>query len=171
VLVRGKSAVQRLLGGAESAHPSSLVSPALARSAVVRLGTDGTVSPSLRLAETSVPNHSLVAMPDGSALYADTNHGDILRFDPASGLVTGQIHVADDFLRGLALVSEQTVVAGSQHTLHEVNLASGEVRRAVQLCDDPRVSIYDIHALPGTVDALPAGLPVQGAPGGSTAAA
>lgn len=143
----------------KQANTELLVSPTLARSAVVRVRSNGDASVPLLLSQTAVPNHNVMCMPGGDVIHLDTNNGEIICFDPASGEIGSRIKVADDFLRGVHPISEQQLLVGSQTMLYAVDLHSGETMWSINLCDDPRVSVYAITGLPPRTQPLPGGLP------------
>ena len=143
----------------KQANTELIVSPTLGKSAVVRVHSNGDARVLLLLSQATVPKHNVMCMPGGDVIHLDTSNGEIIRFDPASGEIESRIKVADNFLRGVHPISAREVLVGSQTVLYAVDLHSGETAWHIELCDDPRVSVYAIAGLPPRTQPLPDVLP------------
>ncbi len=126
-------------------------------SAIVRIGETSAVT--LIISGTTMPIHSLRTLHDGTVLFTDTNSGQIVRFSPNDGSILDRIPVDDEFLRGMALLSNEHVAVGSQNTLYVVDIVERHLIQKIRLSDDSRVSIFDIERLPAGTEPLPPRLP------------
>jgi hypothetical protein len=130
------------------------------QSAVVRIAEDGAHSLCLSVPSVSTPSHSLLALPDDSAVYLNTTEGTVLHFSPDSGeiysstKVTGGTEHREGFLRGAALLPSvegtvgRTLLLGSKGELITFDLERLEVLVRFQYTPDPNESVYDIKVLP-----------------------
>jgi hypothetical protein len=155
VIVSVNQILIKLLGLRKQKNSSLAFVPATASSAILRVTPDGTCLIPFQFSDTTVPNHSLCPLTNGHVLYCDTNSGKLLVLDPDSGTVLKSIFVAEDFLRGIEPLTQTLIAVGSQHTVHIVDIERDTVVKKVQISDDPRVAIFDIHVLPDDVDPLP----------------
>ena len=131
-------------------------SPAgLTRSTVRRIEADGDQSFPMTIKGTDHPSHSLCVLDGDHVAYLDTNAGDLLQFYASDPDCCSRIHVAEEFLRGMVRLSAEQVVVGGGASLSVIDLPSGDVRKCVTLCDDPRVSVYAIVTLPEGTAHLP----------------
>jgi hypothetical protein len=141
------------------------ISLAAANSAVVRVARDGSKSVVWLLPQRRTPTHSLVPLADGTFLLNDTTAGCVVQYDPERGKELVRVKVSDEFLRGIYLMPDQRVLAGSQRDLLVVDLARQAVVDQIRLSDNPNVSIYDIKPLPPGFAKLPERFVTEGAPG------
>lgn len=132
------------------AQPNSQLAVSLpsGMAAVIRISSGAYHSVPLVLPDTTVPNHTLVPLPDGSVLMADTNTGHLLRFDANSGTIIQRIFVAEGFLRGLERLSSTLVAVGCQNALYVVDLTQEQVVEMIQMDVDERVAVFDIQMIP-----------------------
>jgi hypothetical protein len=131
------------------------VSLATANAAVVRFGRNGSKSVAWVLPGRRTPTHSLLAKADGTILLNDTSSGSVVHFDPEQGEVLARINVTDEFLRGICLLPNNQILAGSQRDLLLVDLTEQTVLDRIRLSDNPNVSVYDIKPLPPGFAKLP----------------
>lgn len=124
-------------------------------SGVMRLRNGKPFSMPLIMRNATVPNHSLMAIDDTSAVMADTNSGELLRFDFRSGEIIQRIFVADGFLRGVERLPNGLYAVGCQNVIYYVDLERGEVVSSLQLTEDTRVAVYDIKWIPEHFGELP----------------
>jgi len=126
-----------------------------ARSAVVRVR--GGVAHSVPLLHDGaiMPNHDLVPKSDGTVLRSDTNAKCVICFDPCTGVVLKRIEIGGKFVRGMALLSEDTVVVGAQNEIAVVDIVKREVRGRLRLTQDQRVAVFDIGIVPEEFEPFP----------------
>jgi hypothetical protein len=155
IIVAVNQALIKLLGLKRQKNSALAFVPATAQSVILRVTPAGACTILFRFDDTTVPNHSLCPLDNGTVLYCDTNNGNLLVLDPDSGTVCKRIFVAEDFLRGIEPLSQTLVAVGSQHTVHVVDLEREAVVQKVQISEDPRVAIFDIQVLPPGVASLP----------------
>lgn len=134
------------------------VSVTTARAAVLRIQSNGTVSVVKVLTGRRMPTHSLCALPDGTALLADTTDGTIEHFHSATGQTLGRLKVTEQFLRGLHATADGQLLAGSQRDLLLVDWQRKCVLDRLPLAANPNATVYDIKPLPDDFDDLPATL-------------
>lgn len=129
------------------------------RFAILRVPANGTASVCFRAEKTTAPNHSLLALPDGTVLFDDTTNGEIVRIDPKNKSALSRIPVDNTFLRGICQIAENQIVVGSQGVLYLVNFVEERILRKIKLSDDPREAIFAIAVLPPETSPLPERLP------------
>lgn len=129
-------------------HSDLVVRPAKARSAVVRISPDGAHQLCLEITEVNTPSHSLLVLPDDSALYLNTHLGHVVHFDPQNGQIRSSTKVTDGFLRGLAALPDRTYVMGSKGELIIFDLNACQVINSFKFTADPKESVYDAKVLP-----------------------
>jgi hypothetical protein len=128
---------------------------ATAGAAILRISRQGKASICWQLTKRRMPTHSLVALPDGTVLFADTTDGCIVHLDPADGRQLARIKVTNDFLRGICPLSPQEVLVGSQRDVLRVDLARQQVVQSIRLTDNANVSVFAIKELPPDFLPLP----------------
>jgi hypothetical protein len=139
----------KILGIRSKNTDNTLVArPAKAQSAVVRITTDGTRNLSLMLPNMTTPSHSLLVLPDKTVAYLNTSESAIIRFEPYSGEIISSTPVPQGFLRGVALVPNQTLAVGSGGQLLGFDLAGKSVLSTLKISADPNETIYDVKVLP-----------------------
>jgi len=131
------------------------------RFAILRVPVNGKASVCFQAEKTTAPNHSLLALPDGTVLFDDTTQGEIVRFDPEKKCVLSRIPIDNKFLRGIFRIAENQIVVGSQGVLYVVDFVEGRVLREIKISDDLRESIFAIAVLPPETCPLPVQLSVH----------
>lgn len=129
-------------------HSDLVVRPAKARSAVVRISPAGAHELCLEITSVNTPSHSLLVLPDDTALYLNTHKGEVVHFNPRSGEVHSSTKVTDGFLRGVAALQKQSYLMGSRGVLITFDLDAHQVLGSFKFTDDPKESVYDIKILP-----------------------
>ncbi len=157
-IVAANSALRNWFQLKKHEHTELVVVLGTYKYAIVRIHPDKTCFVSLVVSGTTVPNHNLCVLTDGSVLFNDTSNGEIVRFNPNDGSILSRIEVDKGFLRGIVGLSDKHVAVGSQHTLFVVDIVEGHIVQKIRLSDDPRVSIYGIEKLPVGTAPLPARL-------------
>ena len=155
LIVKANQLAIKLLGLKKQKNSGLAFVPAKAKSAILQVTPDGVWSVPFIFDQTTVPNHSLLPLLDGSVLYDDTNNGMLLRLDLDQHKVVQRIAVAEDFLRGAERLSDDLVAVGSQHTLHIVSLSQERVLDSIALSGDERESIFDIQVVPDDLERIP----------------
>jgi hypothetical protein len=146
--------MSRLLGTRKNMHSDLVVQPARGHSAVFCIQPDGAHRLVLALSGMTVPSHSLLPLPDGSAIYLNTTEGCVVHFSPtAQSGVLSSTRITDGFLRGATLLPNQAhgglqLVFGSKGELLKFDLASRRLLGSLRLTADANESIYDIKILP-----------------------
>lgn len=140
--------LRSMLGMKKNMHSDLLVQPARAQSAVVRLSPDGRHRLVLALNGATVPSHTLLALPDETAIYLNTTAGEVVHFDPYTGSVIASTKVTEGFLRGAALVNPRTLLLGSRRELLTFDLNDHKVTDVMCITEDVNESVYDIKLLP-----------------------
>jgi hypothetical protein len=125
-----------------------LIRPAKAQSAILRVSPAGDLSLCLTIPNTTSPAHSLCVLPDGTAIFLDTTHGSVVHFDPDNGKILSNTKVTNGFLRGITMVSERSLILGSNTDLINFNMATRNSMDRFRITDDPHESVYDIKILP-----------------------
>lgn len=129
--------------------PTDLIlQPAKGKSIILRIIPGGETVPCLVMDDVSVPGHSVLSRSDGTAVYLNTTTGEILHFRPGSGEVIAVTHISRQFLRGVAQLSDDELVLGSQNNLLWFSLSAREVKKQVTLSDDPNEAVFDLLELP-----------------------
>ncbi|MBN1268362.1 MAG: hypothetical protein JXB04_02145 [Kiritimatiellae bacterium] len=160
LIVKANQAVIRCFKVKPPRNSDLAITLARGQAAVVRVRPDGSSSIALTVPGATVPNHNLYPWRDGLVLCNDTNNGHLFAFSPDTGQIVKSVFVAEDFLRGMELLSDNLVAVGSQHTIYVVDMDREETVQRIPLADDPRVSIFDIKVLPEDVASFPETLQV-----------
>lgn len=142
--------LRRALGkGQKNMDQNLVLKPARAKSALFRIAADGRRSLVLTLNDITAPSHSLLALPDDTAVYLNTTNGNVLRIDPAAGKILSDTNVATNgFLRGVTRLDEQHLLIGSRGELITFAWKDCVVKGRMQLTADANEAVYDIKELP-----------------------
>jgi hypothetical protein len=159
VLMGANRLARQTLGLGKRMHTDLVVQPVTARSVVVRIDQQGTVSLCLQLKGVAVPSHSLRPQPDGTVLYMNTNGGEVVQFEPQSGKVLHATKVTDGFLRGATELDEHKIVCGSKGELLVFDAPSRRVLDSFTYSRDTHESVFDIRVLPAHFALPPEQLP------------
>lgn len=125
-----------------------IVRPATARSAVVRITPEGERRLVFELPDMTTPSHSLLVLPDETAIYLNSSASEVIRFEPYSGEILSSAKLPEGFLRGSTLLADHLLLVGSQNQLVTFDLNSQSVVTSFQFSEDPVESVYDVKALP-----------------------
>ncbi len=136
-------------------HSDLVVQPARARSAIYRLAPDGAHSLVLALDGATVPSHSLMALPDQTAIYLNTTAGEVVHFSPKERSVQSTTRITDGFLRGACQLPNGKLMLGSRRELLTFDLHNLQVLQNTYITEDTNESVYDIKILPDTFDNPP----------------
>jgi hypothetical protein len=156
-----RNAVRRtiILLGKKPAANDLGIAVAKAQSAIVMLDAAKGSPRVLRvIPDAHVPTHSLLLAADGRAFYANSSTGVLVEFDPESGATRKECKIGEVFLRGLALIGEDLIVAGDQQDLCFVDWPGASLQHRLRLTENARESIYDVKVLPEGAAPLPARL-------------
>ncbi len=148
-------AIRSALRMKKNPHSDLVVQPARARSAIIELCPDGSHNLTLRLEGVTVPSHSLLALPDGSAAYLQTTSGEVVHFDPQTGRILSATPITDGFLRGATRLPSDLLALGSKRELLTFDLKKRRLAERLDISQDANESIYDIKILPEDFDNPP----------------
>jgi hypothetical protein len=148
VLLGNKYARKLLHSQGKNSDDSLVVKPVQAKSAVIRISPDGVRRLSLALSNLDTPSHSLMVLPDQTAVYLNTAESVIIHYEPISGDILSSTPVSPGFLRGVGMLSENTLVIGNKDTLLYYDLETKSVLSKICISKDPLESIYDVKPLP-----------------------
>lgn len=118
------------------------------RAAVVRLSEDGLPAPCLIFHNLVVPSHSLLVLPDLTAITLNTTTGEVVHFEPKECRIISSTKVTDGFLRGVTVFPDGRLVLGSQTELITFDLESLRVLDRMEYTGDKNEAVYDIALLP-----------------------
>jgi hypothetical protein len=91
------------------------------RAAIVRIGPDGEFSVPLVLRMASFAAHSLCVRRDGTVLFNHTTTAEIVHFNLNTCAVLSRMKVAGPYLRGIAQLTNDLTVVGSQNSIYAVD--------------------------------------------------
>lgn len=129
-------------------HSDLILQPAKGLSIIMRIHPRGDMLPCLMIDNVFVPSHSVLGRADGTAVYLNTTNGEILHFKPENGQIISKTNVSNQFLRGIAQLSVDDLVVGSQNTLLLFSLKTLEIRKQVNLSNDLNEAVFAIHEFP-----------------------
>jgi hypothetical protein len=112
-----------------------IVRPAQAKSAVVRISSNGKHKICLSLPGMTAPSHSLLSMSDGTAVYLNTTDGSLVHFNTGSGDILSSTKITDGFLRGVTKLSEETLLVGSKGELMVFDLPNRRVEKRIRISE------------------------------------
>ncbi|MBT6323134.1 MAG: hypothetical protein HOJ31_13235 [Anaerolineae bacterium] len=147
--------IRRVFRRPKNMHSDLIFQPAKGSSAVLRISKDKEMRLLFSMDEKMVPSHSILHLSDKQSIYLDTSNGIVIEFNPVTGEILTSTKVTDGFLRGSVLVSESTLVMGSNSELIIFNLNEHSVQGRIQISDIPHESIFDIEVLPSSYDLPP----------------
>ena len=125
-----------------------IVHPAQAKSAIVRISSNGNHEICFSLPGMTAPSHSLLSMSDGTAVYLNTTDGSLVHFNTGSGDILSSTKITDGFLRGVTKLSEETLIVGSKGELMVFDLPNRRVEKRIRISDDSHEAVYDVKVLP-----------------------
>lgn len=140
--------IRAVLGLKKDMHSELVVQPAKGKSAIVRITPAGEQALSLLTPDATVPSHSVLAMPDGTAVYLNSTRGTIINFQPYRGEILSETRVTEGFLRGVARLADNSLVMGSKGELLRFDLAARRLMDRMKLTSDPNESVYDVKVMP-----------------------
>lgn len=122
--------------------------PAKAQSAIFRISSTGDHSLRLTIPDMTSPCHSLLILPDETAIYLNTTGGTVVHFEPSGGNILSSTKVADGFLRGATMLSDRSILLGCNSELITFDITARSVIGQFPITQDPSESVYDIKILP-----------------------
>ncbi|MCC6143478.1 MAG: hypothetical protein IT368_06700 [Candidatus Hydrogenedentes bacterium] len=153
-----RNAVRRsiILMGRKPAANDLGIAVAKAQSAIVMLDRNKQSPRVLRvIPDAHVPTHSLLLGGPHRAFYANSSTGVLVEFDPETGATRQECKIGEVFLRGLALLGSDQLVAGDQQDLCFVDWSAPALQHRLRLTENPKESIYDVKVLPAGSDPIP----------------
>jgi len=132
----------------KSVDNTLVMKPVKAQSAVVRITTTNERIPSLILGNISTPSHSLLTLPDQTAVYLNTSENTIIHFEPYSGRMISETPINKGFLRGICSLSDGYLAVGNRDRVAIFNLSTKIVSSDLTITNDVSEAIYDIKILP-----------------------
>lgn len=157
-LLKMNRTVRNAMGMKRDIHTDLVVQPAKGQSVVLRIASDGAHALSLVFPSMTVPSHSLLALPDNTAIYLNTTAGTVNHFQPYTGEILSSMKVTDGFLRGVVRLYDGTLVLGSMGELITYDVLLGRVLSRMVITTDPNESVYDIKILPSNFNSPPPSL-------------
>ncbi|MBN1147699.1 MAG: hypothetical protein JXA78_10625 [Anaerolineales bacterium] len=148
VLMSANRQIRASFGLKKDMHSDLVVRPGGARSVVVRITPDEMKMPCLIFSDVTAPSHSLLPVVDGTVIYLNTTKGEVIHFIPQTGEILSSTKVTDGFLRGIAQVSNQRYLLGSNNEIISFDLSTQSIQARTLLSQDMKESIYDIKVLP-----------------------
>jgi hypothetical protein len=140
--------LRSILRTRKNVHSDLIVQPARGRSAVIRISPAEGPRLILTVEGTTVPSHSLQVLADRSAIYLNTTTGEVIHFQPESGVVVSATKVTDGFLRGTLQLATNRLLLGSRRDLITFDVNACRVIDTFSITLDQNESVYDIKALP-----------------------
>jgi hypothetical protein len=148
VLVVNRKLRELLRRKSKNLDDTLVAKPVKAQSAVVRITRNGKRHLSLALKNITTPSHSLLVLPDETAIYLNTSESAIIHFEPFSGTILSSTSLSKGFLRGVCSVDEDKLAVGSKDQVIIFNLLGKSVSCCLSITDDPSEAIYDVKVLP-----------------------
>lgn len=141
--------VSRILNNRPKNTDNTLVlRPAKASSAIIRITPNGERTLVLELPGMTSPSHSLMLLPDETAVYLNTTESSVIRFEPHSCEVLSVMQLPKGFLRGVTLLADHLLLVGNQTQLMAIDINSQKVVSTFQFSTDPVESVYDVKVMP-----------------------
>lgn len=140
--------VRSLLGLSKKIDSDLVIQPAAGKSAVFKISPDGMHRLVFMLANSTVPAHSLLLLPDQTLIYLNTTTGSVLNYALDTGEIIYSVKVTDGFLRGAYQMDERTLIFGSKRELLFFDLQNRQVTSTRTIADDPNEAVYTIQPLP-----------------------
>ena len=148
-IVEGNRRIRDWLGlKGKRLDDAMLIRPAKAKSAIVRISSKGEHSVCLTIPDMTTPSHSLLMLPDETAIYLNTTSGTVVHFKPNAGNILSSTKVTEGFLRGAMMLSERSLLLGSNNDLITFDLTTRSVTGQFRITQDPSEAVYDIKTLP-----------------------
>ncbi len=147
-------AIRRLLRRDKQMLSDLVVQPAKGKSAIVSLDAGGNWQTHLVIDTAQNPSHSVRGLSDGTAVYLNTSHGEIIHFD-LDGRVISTTKVSEKFLRGLLELPDGHLALGSSNYLLIFDLKTCSIVDRIELSPEPLNSIFDIQIMPPDFDLPP----------------
>ncbi len=131
-----------------------VVQPAKGKSAIVSMGPDNDWQTHLILPTAQNPSHSIRILSDGTAVYLNTSHGEVVHFG-LDGKIFSNTKVSERFLRGLLELPDGRLALGSSNNVLIFDLQTCEIIDRIELSNEPLNSIFDIQLMPPDFDLPP----------------
>jgi hypothetical protein len=147
-ILRINRGIQSGLGLEKDLHSDLLVRPASSDAAVLHFPSQGDPDLCLRIPNVTAPCHSLMSLPDHTALYLNTTTGSVIHFHPLRREIISSTHISDGFLRGMTRMDDGSIVIGSSTALLRYDPDDRLVRSQLLLSTEANESVFDIERLP-----------------------
>jgi len=145
---------RKILGLKKKMLSELVVRPARGKSAVISFDLNGEWQVHLFFSVVHNPSHSIRILDDGTGLYLDTSHGEIIHFD-IKGNILSSTKVTEKFLRGLLILPNRHLAIGADNVLLIFDLEIKKIVAEIELSEDLKTSIFDIQALSSDFDLPP----------------
>jgi len=116
-------------------------------SALLRLEATGGAEVIHHCPIAPVPAHNVLRLSNGRILHAQTQHGQVIEIDSFAKTHKTLISTTSGYIRGLALVNEDTVAVGVQNEVWLCDIASGIILECIVISRDVRESVHSIALL------------------------
>lgn len=160
-VVRLNRVAAKAFGMSRPIHSETMIELTKGASAVVKIERDGAARVIRVMPHAAAPAHSLRTGLDGTVLMCDTNSGRMVGFDPQDGRETERVEVGRQFLRGLHLRRDGSLLVGMQNRLVVLDRKTANIRAEVKISSNPNECIFDVKPLPDDFEPLPRSLPAS----------
>lgn len=126
----------------------TVASPFSGKSLFLRRSQNGEISTLLQLGGVSVPSHSIRQLDAEHFAYLKTFSGELLLFGREKNAIEKTIRVGEKFLRGLAKLDKDLLVAGDGNDIVLVDPRTQKVLSRHQISEDVNENVFDILTLP-----------------------
>jgi hypothetical protein len=147
--------IRSTLGMRKDTQTDLVVLPIKGKSAIIRITRDDNISLCLVVPKATVPSHSLLLLPNNTAIYLNTTEGTVINFDPETCQVISTTRVGKGFLRGATLLNNQTLLLGDKQDLIKYDIRVNQVIERIRITADLKETVYDIKVLPPHYDLPP----------------
>ncbi len=122
--------------------------PASAECAVVEIDQNKNFLLRFHFKEITVPAHSIRILEDGSAVYLNTEKGEILHLDLKSNKIISSTCIGKGFLRGVRQLSDGSLILGDKQTLIRFDVVDRKIISQFIISENSNEAVYDINLLP-----------------------
>ena len=147
--------IRSTLGMRKDNHTDLVVLPIKGKSAIIRITRDDNISLCLVVPKATVPSHSLLLLPNNTAIYLNTTEGTVINYDPETCQVISITRVGKGFLRGATSLNNQTLLLGDKQDLIMYDIRVNQVVERIRITADTKEAVYDIKVLPPHYDLPP----------------
>lgn len=147
-VVKINKGIQSALRLDEDLHSDLVMRPGASSAVVLRFSPSGNPELCIRVPDVTAPCHSLLPLPDETALYLNTATGSVIHFDPWQAEIISSTRVTDGFLRGAAQIKDDSILIGSNTTLLLFDHYLRQVKSELRFSTHPHEAVFDIQRLP-----------------------